>query len=263
MKRQSQVTRLGGAYLNAPEGSPSIPKTSLEVLQYPSHFLVVHAAETLQRHTTHPTTQGIFTLLVPHTAENALEMVPPPHGGDALLPHSVISTLWGSVCEPRPRGPQREPPPPFHSRKGSRAATRAPHEQTHSSRYLPPFFFPAKTKHSLASTHHALYQRLVEGFDVVMVPTVQKCILEATNPDRIYGNAPQQLCHYTGHTPLSSACPPKSHLFLAALSCLTCVRAGSPLTLKSSKKGKWSEETLLYRMEHSSITLNRHGDNST
>ncbi|KAG0717508.1 hypothetical protein GWK47_054288 [Chionoecetes opilio] len=30
-----------------------------------------------------------------------------------------------------------------------------------------------------------------------MVPMVQTCILEATNPDRIYGNAPQQLCHYT------------------------------------------------------------------
>ncbi|KAG0720754.1 hypothetical protein GWK47_047835 [Chionoecetes opilio] len=62
--------------------------------------------------------------------------------------------------------------------------------------YLPPSL-PAKTKHSLASTHYALYQRLVEGVDVVMVPTVQTCILEATNPDRIYGNATQQLCHYT------------------------------------------------------------------
>ncbi|KAG0728728.1 Proton myo-inositol cotransporter [Chionoecetes opilio] len=41
--------------------------------------------ETLQRHTT----QGILTLLVPHTVENAFEMVS-PHGGDALLPHSVI-----------------------------------------------------------------------------------------------------------------------------------------------------------------------------
>ncbi|KAG0715352.1 hypothetical protein GWK47_012103 [Chionoecetes opilio] len=92
MKRQSQVTRLGGAYLNAPEGSPSIPKASLEerLCKTP----LISSWSTLrkpcsERHTTHPITQGILTLLVPHTVENALEMVS-SHGGDAPLPHSVI-----------------------------------------------------------------------------------------------------------------------------------------------------------------------------
>ncbi|KAG0712682.1 hypothetical protein GWK47_017876 [Chionoecetes opilio] len=55
----------------------------------------------------------------------------------------------------------------------------------------------------------------------------------------------------------------KPHFIFDTLFCLTCVRAGSPLIFKSTRRGKWSEETLLYKMDHSSITSFRHADNST
>ncbi|KAG0728565.1 hypothetical protein GWK47_032214 [Chionoecetes opilio] len=227
-----------------PKGAHPSPKASLEeALQYPSHFPWSTLQKPCRGHTTHPTTQGILLPLALHTVENALEMVP-PHGGDALLPHSppTRTTTRSPLKEGLPRG------------------TVASQQNSFQPGTYPHLFL--QKPNSLASTHHALYQRLVGGVNVVMVPTVQTCILEATNPDRIYGKATHNSVTTRPYSS-SSACPRKSHLILAALSCLTCVRAGSPLTLKSTKRGKWSEETLLYRMEHSpSLTSNRDVDNT-
>ncbi|KAG0716377.1 hypothetical protein GWK47_009868 [Chionoecetes opilio] len=80
-----------GRILKCPRREPINTQslTGGELLQDPYHLLVVHAAKTLQRHTPNPTTHGILTFLVPHTVENALEVVS-LHGGDAFLPHSVI-----------------------------------------------------------------------------------------------------------------------------------------------------------------------------